>query len=80
MEEPVGRLVHLAASERFPAGEVVHPFFIPQAKHLFRVGRITRPAPADLAQARARHLHHLRASRPDYGEATDTDLLEDFAP
>ncbi|MEM8960152.1 MAG: hypothetical protein AAGD38_01625, partial [Acidobacteriota bacterium] len=73
--EPVGRVVHLGASEREPVREIVHPFFVPAAKHLFRVGEITRPPLAELGAARARHLEHLRTLRADYAETTDLDLL-----
>lgn len=74
-EDPVGRLVHLAAVEREPSREVVHPFFVPEAKHLFRVGEVRRAAPSDLARARARHLQALRNRRADYADSTDADLL-----
>ncbi len=73
--DPVGRVVHLGSADREPAREVIHPFFVPTAKHLFRVGEVTRQAPADLSPARTRHLRHLRELRPDYGTVTDADLL-----
>ncbi len=73
--DPVGRVVHLGGGDREPVREVVHPFFVPAAKHLFRVGEVQRLAPADLSPARVRHLRHLREQRPDYGDATDSDLL-----
>ncbi len=73
--DPVGRVVHLGGADREPVREVVHPFFVPAAKHLFRVGKVRRQAPPDLSSARARHLRHLRERRPDYGDATDAGLL-----
>ncbi len=68
-------MVHLDGADREPVREVVHPFFVPAAKHLFRVGEVARQVPADLSSARARHLRHLRSGRPDYGDVTDADLL-----
>lgn len=73
--DPVGRVVNLAGEDREPAREVVHPFFVPEAEHIFRVGEVTRPVPADLAATRTRHLRHLRDLRPGYAAATDADLL-----
>nr|VFJ94375.1 MAG: hypothetical protein BECKLFY1418A_GA0070994_103920 [Candidatus Kentron sp. LFY] len=58
--------------------EVLHPAMRLRARHLFRVGSITRPVdPNAIHEQRGLHLIYLRECfrRPEYGKHTDEDLL-----
>lgn len=72
-----GHVVDLAARAGNLRREVLHPGVPFEAKHLWRVGTITRPAGlANLATARGLHLLMVRdvSRRRDYAMGTDEDL------
>jgi hypothetical protein len=75
--QPYGFVVYLGNQRYRPRRELLHPSIQFRAEHLFRVGTITRPSPADLIAARSEHLQWLRAEtdRTDYALTTDGDLL-----
>jgi hypothetical protein len=72
-----GHTLDLSTRPELTCREVLHPPVEFRARHVFRVGTVTRPTPVDLSMARAFHLVHLqeRASRPDYALDTDRDIL-----
>lgn len=55
---PVGQLVNLAATNRPPAGEILHPMMPVQSHHVFRLGHV-RTSPPPLAPGRGHHLRWL---------------------
>ncbi len=72
-----GYTINLAGEALEPTREVLHPTLAYQAKHLWRVGRITSNVDLDLLPtARGLHLAALRdhTSRADYALGTDGDL------
>jgi len=72
-----GHAVDLSAAAKHPRREVLHPSIPFQAKHLWKVGTIRRPAePENLAEARGVHLWLVRgvSGRGDYALGTDGDL------
>lgn len=72
-----GHTVNLANEVVDPRREVVHPSLDFRARHLWRVGTVTRPVDLDLLpEARGLHLLGVRdaAGRPDYASGTDGDL------
>lgn len=73
----VGHTVELGGRYELPRREVLHPPVAFRARHVLRCGVIHRPAPVDLASARALHLLYLQetSSRIDYAATTDEDLL-----
>jgi hypothetical protein len=67
--QPQGYCVDLGEKRPYKCRrEIIHPYFPFAPKHLFRVGRIQRPMPSDLAAARDEHVSWLRAQtgRSDY--------------
>lgn len=72
----VGRIVDLGRTLKTPWPEVLHPSFGWRGEHVAQIGVITRPV-GSVAAARGRHLKLIQAlcGRPDYGSATDADLL-----
>jgi len=76
-DEPCGFTLYLGKQGGTLRREFLHPSVQFQAQHLFRVGTVTSPVPADLSDARAQHLQRIcvEASRGDYANITDGDLL-----
>ena len=72
-----GSVVYLGKETYRLRRELLHPAIQFSADHLFKVGTITQPLPADLTPARKEHLHWLRAEtgHVDYANLTDGDLL-----
>lgn len=73
-----GRMLNLEdGAVEEPAREALHLFMPLQVEHLFRVGEVTTPVPANLALARRDHLVWLQllANRNDYATDTDADLF-----
>jgi hypothetical protein len=72
-----GHVIDLSAQAGSLRREVLHPGVPFEAKHLWRVGTITRPVdPANLSVARGLHLWMVReaSGRMDYAMGTDGDL------
>jgi hypothetical protein len=67
-----GLSVDLAANGRLTP-ELIHPAVRLAARHVFRLGRITRPVPPDLNPARQAHLAALRETTGRMDYALDTD-------
>jgi hypothetical protein len=71
-----GHVIQLSGDSRLRR-EVLHPVLAYEAKHLFRVGTLSRPVDWEsLPEARGLHLHLVRefSGRPDYALETDGDL------
>lgn len=72
-----GHVVDLSGAAPSPRREVLHPGVPFQAKHLWRVGTISRPVDrGSLSVARGLHLALVRqlSGRDDYARGTDGDL------
>jgi len=70
--QAAGHTVDLAGHGRLQP-EILHPGIRLQAKHLFRVGTVTRRVPPDLTSARTAHIAAIRGAsgRSDYGVTTE---------
>jgi hypothetical protein len=73
---PVGQLVELAPrGGRAPATEVLHPPMRLEARHVVRIGEITRAVPP-VPPSRRMHIQWLRSAYdPQFAASTDADLL-----
>jgi hypothetical protein len=71
-----GYVVYLGSAPYRPRREILHPAIQFGAEHLYKVGKITRPVPADLSAARREHLSWVRGEtgRSDYSVNMDGDL------
>jgi hypothetical protein len=72
----IGRVVDLSRELTSPWPEILHPTLRWRGEHVEQLGVISRPVPS-LAAARGRHIRLIQAlcGKPDYGTATDADLL-----
>lgn len=71
---PTGHVLDLSGNAPQPRREVLHPALAFQAKHLWRMGSITRPVEiGNLPMARGLHLALVRhlSGRDDYARGTD---------